>query len=256
MRYPGMKRRDRRLLFLISLLLFSLVFTFPGLSNASQGGDDVWSFRFNNVTVAEALKELSKATGVTLFANRPPQDRRVNKSYERQTIEQILRDVFKGQSYTLVWHYGEKGLESIGIWFLMNKDASGPSPERAPSPSTGWSVQRSQSYEMPQIDLDKLPDKFPPPAGNRLVGSRPPETGSVDEGGEDEEAAASDEDQEEPAVTSTEPDENEPAENEPAEDEPAEDEPAPDETEAEDQPSEDEASPSQDTEDEPQESSS
>ena len=241
-------RGDRRLLLFVNVLLLSIVLSAQGASGASQTGDDLWSLSFSDLTVAEALKELTRVTGVNLYANRPPEDRRVTKAYESHTIEQIIRDVFRGKNYSLVWNYGEKGLESIGIWFFQ-EDSSPKSTGGRVDRTRGWSIERGQDYsttrEMPSIETRQIPRKKPPVAIRGLANRRGTQASETDEEeieGEDENETA--EEDEEPAAP-PESDEDESVEGEAgAEDEPSED------------PTEDEETPSPDTEDEAQESSS
>jgi hypothetical protein len=108
--------------------------------------------RFNKVAAADMLKQLSQATGVEIYTNKTPNMERITRSYEDQTIEHIIRDALRGINYTLVWHYGDNRLESVGICFF---DAgSGPSHKvstnRKSGPNNrvarGGSTQRSPSY--------------------------------------------------------------------------------------------------------------
>jgi len=108
------------------LIALFLVFWTQGLSRAVDKADDLWSFKWNNLPVEDVLKELIQATGVNVFTNGVPENKRVTKSYENETIEQIIRDVFRGTNHTLIWNYGKSGLESIGISFF-DQGAAGPS---------------------------------------------------------------------------------------------------------------------------------
>jgi hypothetical protein len=80
--------------------------------------EQTWSMRFNNVAAADMLKQLSQATGVEIYTNKTPNMERITRAYDDQTIEHIIRDALRGTNYTLVWHYGENQLESIGICFF------------------------------------------------------------------------------------------------------------------------------------------
>jgi hypothetical protein len=55
---------------------------------------------------------------VEIYTNKTPNTERITRAYEDQTIEHIIRDALRGTNYTLVWHYGENQLESIGICFF------------------------------------------------------------------------------------------------------------------------------------------
>lgn len=145
--------RTRCSFFLLSVVLFSLVLSVCTLSQASPNIDDPWSLQFNNLTVDETLKELTRATGIDLYTNRFPQDRRLTKAYENLTLEQILRDIFRGENYTLVWNYGEEGLESIDITFFKNDGR----PEGGPSYAVGPTVQTNLDDETPRPAFQQRP---------------------------------------------------------------------------------------------------
>jgi len=176
LRLPCARSTDRFLLLFVIILLLTVALSTGNVSGISQTGDGVWSLSFSDLTVAEALKELTRVTGVNLYANRPPEDRRLTRAYENQTIEEIIRDVFRGKNYSLVWNYGEKGLESIGIWFFQ-EDSSPKSTGRSVDRSLGWSVERDQDHytpqEVPRIDPRQLARKRPPGANRGRNRGRP-----------------------------------------------------------------------------------
>ncbi len=87
-------------------------------SHASESQAQTWSIRFSKVAVSDIIKQLSQATGVEIYTNKTPNMERITRAYEDQTIEHIIRDALRGTNYTLVWHYGENQLESIGICFF------------------------------------------------------------------------------------------------------------------------------------------
>ena len=118
--------------------------------------------RFNNVAVGDMLKQLSRATGVEISTNKTPNTERITRSYEDQTIEQIIRDALRGTSYTLVWHYGPSQLESIGISFFdagsgtsqkLSTNRRSGSNNRA---ARGGSTQRPPRYRK-QVSQPKRP---------------------------------------------------------------------------------------------------
>ena len=87
-------------------------------AEAADEEDQLWSFRFENLSVAEALKQLSDKTGIDITTNQSPQEKRITKSYENETVEEIIRDIFRGASYTLVWNYSDTGMSSVGVYFF------------------------------------------------------------------------------------------------------------------------------------------
>ena len=102
---------------LLTLCSSSIIFVWSS-SHASESQAQTWSIRFNKVAVSDIIKQLSQATGVEIYTNKTPNMERITRAYEDQTIEHIIRDALRGTNYTLVWHYGENQLESIGICFF------------------------------------------------------------------------------------------------------------------------------------------
>jgi hypothetical protein len=96
-----------------------------GVSFAAEEEKERWSFEFNNMAVADVLSELTRVTGIEIFANRLPEKKNLKKSYVNQTIDQVVRDIFRGTSFALVWHHGQKGIRSLDVW-VFDGDA-GPS---------------------------------------------------------------------------------------------------------------------------------
>gem|GEM_PF-3750280 len=109
---------------LIMVLLFSLWGHPPCWSDT--GDDVVWTFRFDKTPIAEVLNELSETTNVEIFTNRPPEERMLTKTYTNMNLARIIRDIFKGVSFALVWYYSETGLDGIGVWFFDSDQGAYP----------------------------------------------------------------------------------------------------------------------------------
>jgi len=103
------------------LLSLYFVFSLNILANAEILENQKWSFDFKNCTVSDALRQMSQATGIDFFMNQNRDDQ-VCKSYNEQTIDQILRNLFKHENYAMLWSYDDEGLSTIDIWIL--KDSS------------------------------------------------------------------------------------------------------------------------------------
>jgi hypothetical protein len=126
--------------------LSSIIFV-SSSSHASESQAQTWSIHFNKVAVADIIKQLSQATGVEIYTNKTPNMERITRAYEAQTIEHIIRDALRGTNYTLVWHYGENQLESIGICFFDSGGGGSPSlsaarRSRPNNPAVGRSLNR------------------------------------------------------------------------------------------------------------------
>jgi hypothetical protein len=74
-----------------------------------------WSIDFGEISISEALDQLTKVTGIKIFTKTPLSHRISPKRYRNQSIEQILKDLLKNVNFAAVWHYSERGIESIGI---------------------------------------------------------------------------------------------------------------------------------------------
>jgi hypothetical protein len=157
--------------FFMGLLFLCFVASALSVSRASEATPDSWSFRFNDLPVAEALKQLSQVTGISVFSNRPPENKRLTRSYENENIEQIIRDILRGVNYTLEWRTNNKGLASVAITF-MDEDTGGFRQSSGGSTryGGGWSADRHSDDEIPQpqpqIRYQNKPAPRRPLAGN------------------------------------------------------------------------------------------
>jgi hypothetical protein len=186
------KRRSKG--FFMSLLCLCFAAVAPGVSHSSEATSNSWSFRFNDLPVEDALKQLSQITGVNVLANRPPDNRRLTRSYENQTVEQIVRDILRGVNYTLEWRTNEEGFQSVAITFI-----DGGSGGFRQSSGDGRTVERNSDYEVPQskpqIRQQKTTSPMRPLAGNpkiRSTGTEP----EVDDGEAESENLSEPEDDE------------------------------------------------------------
>lgn len=100
---------------LILLLLLAPVSTTSQLCAAGEENKR-WSFDFTNTSISDVLEKLTRTTGIDILSNQPPSNTTVNKHYVDQTIDEIVKDLFKGLSFGLVWHHGEKGIDALDIW--------------------------------------------------------------------------------------------------------------------------------------------
>jgi len=196
-------RKRRMMGFWLSLLFLSLgIFAF-NISHASEATADLWSFRFDDLPISDVFKQLTQVTGVSVFTNKSLENKRITRSYEDQTVEQIIRDVLRGASYTLEWHSNEDGLESVTITFIgQGRGGSHQSSGGDTSPETEWTVERDSDYETPQsepqVRRPRQPFRSRPPARTRSA--RPTENRSDpdDEEIADEDVSESGNEEEEP----------------------------------------------------------
>ena len=92
----------------------------------TEDDDVLWSFRFDGTPIVDVLNELSETTDVEIFTNRPPENRVLTKTYTNMSLARIIRDLFKGVSFALVWYYNETGLDGIGVWFFDSDQGGYP----------------------------------------------------------------------------------------------------------------------------------
>lgn len=123
-----------RLLAVVFPLGFALVVSTRGIALAGTEEDARWSIDFDAISIAEAFDQLTQITGIKIFTTTPLAHRISPKRYMNQSIEQILKDMLKNVNYAAVWHYSERGIESIGILAFDR--------ERAERPSTVSSTKR------------------------------------------------------------------------------------------------------------------
>jgi hypothetical protein len=96
------------------VILFAIALFDPIVSHAGSDENGRWSIDFNNIPIADALSQLSEVTGIRVFTKKPLQSK-ITRSYTNQTIGEIIRDLFRNMNCASVWHYSEKGVDSIGI---------------------------------------------------------------------------------------------------------------------------------------------
>jgi hypothetical protein len=96
-------------------LVFVLLVSTHGITLAETKEEARWSINFGDISISEALDQLSKVTGIKIFTKTPLSHRISHKRYRNQSIEQILKDLLKNVNFAAVYHYRESGIESIGI---------------------------------------------------------------------------------------------------------------------------------------------
>jgi len=179
--------------FMIGLPLSGAVSIFLSASQVQGAGaeDTLWNFSFKDLPVAQVLEKLSQETGIDIFTNQPPKEKRVTKTYENETIEGIIRDVFRGDNYTLVWDYNGSAIQSIGINFF---DQGTTGPDRSSGVSRynrgSQTVDRNSDAEAApatrRLTRPIRPTPAPVRVGNR-PGSTPPKDANEEEQATDEE---------------------------------------------------------------------
>ena len=95
----------------------------PSFLHAEKRENLKWSVTFNNIAISEALDQLTRLTQIKINTNKPIEDR-FKKSYQNQTINEILRDMLKHFNCASAWSYEEAGVGAITIW-VFEKSVGG-----------------------------------------------------------------------------------------------------------------------------------
>jgi hypothetical protein len=114
-------------------LFACLVIFSPSAFCADVHENTLYSLQFNNVSISEALKQVAQSTGIKIVTPKQLGNQVITRSYKNQTIERILKDMFRDMNFALVWSYGEKGIDSVKIVALEKGTGAGArsSPEAA-----------------------------------------------------------------------------------------------------------------------------
>ena len=120
--------------FFISWPLFAcLVLLSTSAFCAEVYEDPLYSLQFRSVSISEALKQIAQTTGIKIVTPKQLGNQVITRSYKNQTVERILRDMFRDMNFALVWSYGEKGIDSVKIVTLDKGTGAGArySPKEA-----------------------------------------------------------------------------------------------------------------------------
>ena len=120
--------------FFISCPLFAYLVLFSLSAFCAEVHEDaLYSLQFNSVSISDALKQLAQSTGIKIVTPKQLENQVITRSYKNQTLERILRDMFRDMNFALVWSYGEKGIDSVKIVTLDKGTGAGArySPKEA-----------------------------------------------------------------------------------------------------------------------------
>jgi type II secretory pathway component GspD/PulD (secretin) len=106
--------------------------------------DALYSLQFNSISISEALKQIAQTTGIKIVTPKQLGNQVITRSYKNQTIQRILKDMFRDTNFALVWSYGEKGIDSVKIVTLDRGSGAGArySPKAARSTIRGYPAAR------------------------------------------------------------------------------------------------------------------
>ena len=189
------------------ILVFAVALFGPIVSHAGRDENARWSIDFNNISLTDALSQLSQVTGIKVFTKKPLESK-VTRSYTNQTIDKIIKDLFRNMNCASVWYYSEKGVDSIGI-VIIKGEGGGDAGNLARAKRTDMRhpvVPRDSGYVKPRYTR-QVTD-----AGKSIRGitvpkaSRGASTGRMDTENDEDEGEA-DETDEESMSSSPEPNE-------------------------------------------------
>jgi hypothetical protein len=116
--------------FMIICLLYGLFPYGKGVIRAERPENRRWSFDFDKHSVSDVLREITRVTDITILASRGG-DEEVSRSYKDQTVDYILRDIFRKENCAIIWRYGNGDLVCIDIWLFKARDiAAGADDEK------------------------------------------------------------------------------------------------------------------------------
>ncbi|UCF85971.1 MAG: hypothetical protein JSV50_10165 [Desulfobacteraceae bacterium] len=104
-----------RLTFVVWCLLFSLVPFALRVLHAEKEGEGRFSIDFDNVSISDALSQLSQVTGIKILTKSPLENKIITRSYENKTVNQIIKDILRNVNHALIWEYSVRGVDSISI---------------------------------------------------------------------------------------------------------------------------------------------
>jgi hypothetical protein len=158
------------------LLVTGLTFA-PGLSRAETKENVRWSIHFDNVSISDALDQLSEATGIKIVIKPSLENQIITRSYVDRTVDQIIKDLLRNVNHALVWEYGEKDVDCIRISILdrqsgkSSQDLSGP--ERAETRARPFPQRPGYPQPLPRKQ-SKIPEKLIRGGAGRWRGFSPP----------------------------------------------------------------------------------
>jgi hypothetical protein len=114
--------RIKRYISFIHVYAVIFSFTFSVQFYASAGPEsDTFSFRFENCSISEALREISNKSGIKIILKSDTSKTILSKSYTNRKLDKIITDLLRGENCAVVWNYSRGNLLSIGL-YTFDKD--------------------------------------------------------------------------------------------------------------------------------------
>ncbi len=97
-----------------AIILYALIGT--TVSASPENSSNTFSFRFENCTVADALREISAKSGINIISNGTLKKEIFRKSYTNRHLDSIIKDLLRGENCAVVWNYSEGNLHTIDLY--------------------------------------------------------------------------------------------------------------------------------------------
>jgi type II secretory pathway component GspD/PulD (secretin) len=176
--------------------------------------DALYSLQFNSVSISDALKQIAQSTGIKIVTPKQLGSQVITRSYKNQTVERILRDMFRDMNFALVWSYGEKGIDSVKIVTLDEGSGAGAGH---PPKAAGSTIRDYRAARYPAQRKTRAERGLSPPIRSSVdtepEGTEPEVSAEQEEEEGDQEAAEPEEEGEESTSSSEESEEEAPSGN-------------------------------------------
>lgn len=96
-------------------IVFLAIFAAP-VSALSEKNRNTFSFRFENCTVTEALREISENSGIDIISNGTLKKEILIKSFVNRSLDSIIADLLRGENCAVAWNYSDGNLYSIDLF--------------------------------------------------------------------------------------------------------------------------------------------
>jgi len=159
----------------IFCMILSLLYVFFPFGHSVLFAEKVenkrWSFDLKDCTVLDALRKINNITNIEILTNRNGDKEIPSKSYKDQTIDQILRDLFRKENCAMIWSYGDNGLASIDILVFKGGGSGGSARQERFAKQDGAKLQGNRVKKTAdfksKVPMKKSPkieknDLFPP----------------------------------------------------------------------------------------------
>ena len=106
----------------ITLLLLFIISLISGFNYVLSDQNRTWSFEFENLSISDALSEISHESGIEILLKGETTETAITKSYKHFTLDEVLMDMFRDQSFMALFNYSDQTLSSINIWVMPKAD--------------------------------------------------------------------------------------------------------------------------------------